>query len=253
MGARTRNSYLTSAIAFCNWCCEPGNHRLTANPFDRMPKANEKADPRRQRRAMDEAELLKLLAVARERPVLDALTIRRGPRKGERCAKVRPEVRQRLELLGRERALIYKTLVLTGLRKGELGSLAAGQLRLDDPLPSLQLDAADEKNREGNCLAIRPDLADDLRHWLADKLARLQAEARSKGEPIPLRLPADTLVFEVPDKLCKILTRDLRLAGIAKRDERGRTLDVHALRHSFGTLLRRPAGLNQPARPLAAA
>src|SRR5262249_16721949 len=31
--------------------------------------------------------------------------------------------------------------------------------------------------------------------------------------------------------------RDLRLAGISKRDDRGRTLDVHALRMTFGTLL----------------
>ena len=41
----------------------------------------------------------------------------------------------------------------------------------------------------------------------------------------------------MPHKLCKILNRDLRLAGIPKRDDRGRTLDVHALRHTFGTLL----------------
>src|SRR5205807_1507921 len=46
MGARTRNSYLVSAVAFCNWCCQPDNNRLAANPFTRMPKANEKADPR---------------------------------------------------------------------------------------------------------------------------------------------------------------------------------------------------------------
>jgi hypothetical protein len=30
-------------------------------------------------------------------------------------------------------------------------------------------------------------------------------------------------------------------AGIAKRDERGRTVDVHALRHTFGTLLSKGA------------
>ena len=35
----------------------------------------------------------------------------------------------------------------------------------------------------------------------------------------------------------RILDRDLRLAGIPKRDDRGRTLDVHALRTTFGTLL----------------
>jgi hypothetical protein len=82
MGARTRNSYLTSAIAFGNWAVETG--RLLANPFDRIPKADEKADPRRQRRAMTESELAQLLCVARERPLVDALTVRKGPRKGER-------------------------------------------------------------------------------------------------------------------------------------------------------------------------
>jgi hypothetical protein len=40
-----------------------------------------------------------------------------------------------------------------------------------------------------------------------------------------------------PHKLSKILNRDLKAAGIAKRDDRGRTLDVHALRHTFGMLL----------------
>ena len=64
---------------------------------------------------------------------------------------------------------MYKTLLLTGLRKKELTSLTAGQLDLDERVPFIVLDAA-----------------------------------------------------EIP-----------------KRDERGRTVDVHALRHSFGTLLSR--------------
>ena len=33
------------------------------------------------------------------------------------------------------------------------------------------------------------------------------------------------------------MDRDLRLAGIPKRDERGRSIDVHALRTTFGTML----------------
>jgi integrase len=237
MSARTRNSYLTSALAFCNWCAEPTVGRLMSNPFIAIPKANEKADQRRQRRAMTEAELVRLLTVAKERPLIEALTVRKGPRKGERYAKVRPEVRERLELLRRERALIYKTLVLSGLRKGELASLTVAQLRLDDPIPVAVLDAADEKNREGSEIPLRDDLATDLREWLADKLRRLQSEAVRQGKPIPARLPSDTPVFDVPDKLSKILNRDLRLAGIPKHDERGRTLDVHALRHTFGTLM----------------
>jgi hypothetical protein len=46
-------------------------------------------------------------------------------------------------------------------------------------------------------------------------------------------------VFDVPTALVNIFNRDLKAAGIAKRDERGRTLDVHALRTTFGTLLGR--------------
>ncbi len=57
-------------------------------------------------------------------------------------------------------------------------------------------------------------------------------------------------LFTVPAGLVRILDRDLVAAGIARRvevspgkwkidtrDERGRTVDVHALRHTFGTLL----------------
>lgn len=39
-------------------------------------------------------------------------------------------------------------------------------------------------------------------------------------------------MFEVPVGLVRILNRDLKAAGIPKRDDRGRTVDVHAMRHS---------------------
>ena len=59
------------------------------------------------------------------------------------------------------------------------------------------------------------------------------------GVPKTDMLPANTPLFTVPAALVKILDRDLKLAGIAKRDDRGRTVDVHALRHCFGTMLSR--------------
>ena len=54
-----------------------------------------------------------------------------------------------------------------------------------------------------------------------------------------MRLPSGTPRFTVPASLVKILDRDLAFAGIAERDDRGRTLDVHSLRTTFGTLLSR--------------
>ena len=78
----------------------------------------------------------------------------------ERLAE-NPSLIAKQEALGRERALIYKMLLLTGLRKGELTSLTVGQLELDVPIPILTLEARDEKNREGSTVPIRGDLADD--------------------------------------------------------------------------------------------
>jgi len=44
-------------------------------------------------------------------------------------------------------------------------------------------------------------------------------------------------LFTVPHDFIQVFDRDLAAAGIAKRDEVRRTLDVHALRHTFGTHL----------------
>lgn len=260
MGARTRNLHRSSIVAFCNWCVQTS--RMAANPLASVAKADEKADRRRQRRAMTDCELTKLLRVARCRPLAEygRETVKKpaDTTKGRRTwskapltfdaldgamARARDSLRdnatfvEQLESIGRERALIYKTLVLTGLRRGELASITAGQMELDEPIGFITLHAADEKNREGSDVPLRSDLADDLRSWLADKLLAKQNECRRRGEPIPSKLPADAALFRVPRDLFKILNRDLQAAGIPKRDERGRTIDVHALRHSFGTLL----------------
>jgi len=261
MSARTRNIYRACWVAFCNWCL--ATDRLLANPFDKVAKADEESDPRRKRRSMTEAELVRLLDVARRRPLAEygRPKLRRdaGQRKGKRDTwtiapldyetldaaterarerlKDKPALVARLDRLGRERALTYKALVLTGLRKGELASLTVGQLVLDGPHPHAVLHAADEKNRQGSQIALRSDLAADLRQWLADQLAETQDAARLRTTGLPSKLPAGAKVFRVPTGLIRILDRDLSAAGIAKVDDRGRTLDVHALRHSFGTLL----------------
>ena len=235
MGARTRNLHRASAVAFCTWCVESG--RLATNPLTRVKKADEETDRRRKRRAMTESEVLRLLEVARRRPLLDAMTVRHGKRKGQAVANLREETKAKLELLGWERCLIYKGLVLTGLRKKELKSLTVGQLQLEGQIAYATLNASDEKNREGSEIPIRADLAVDLREWLDFRLSAFQAEAKERGELVPSRLPADMRIFRVPRDMVRILDRDLKMAGIPKIDERGRTLDIHALRTSFGTFL----------------
>ena len=235
MAAATRNEYRGAFLGFGNWCIR--NHRLVTNPFEDVPRADVKSDRRRTRRALTEDELTKLLDVAQRRPLLDAMTVRRGKNKGKPVGKLRESTRLRLQRAGRERSLLYKTYLLTGLRKSELASLTVGQLELDGPVAYAILDAADEKNRSGSEIPLRSDLVVDLRQWLAGKLETLQEDARRRGEPIPVRLPLNTPIFYVPTGLIRILDRDLEFAGIPKVDERGRTIDVHALRHTFGTYL----------------
>lgn len=235
MSAGTRNGYRQACVTFVNWCVR--TRRFTHNPLLAVAVADQRADTRRKRRALTESELARLLDAAQRRPLADALMVRRGDDEGKPMAKVSDKTRDRLLRLGRERALIYKTLVLTGLRKGELASITVGQVDLGGAVPHLLLHARDEKNRNGSEIPLRTDLAADIRAWLADRLRREQQVA------------SDEPLFEVPDGLIRIFDRDLVFAGLArvekrdgkevvvKTDDRGRTIDIHALRHTFGTHL----------------
>jgi integrase len=260
MGARTRNTYRAAIMAFCNWCVE--TDRLTANPLDGLCKADVRSDRRRVRRALTEDEIRRLLQAARLRPVADygreteSLppeekkgrstwrykkltfdTLEEAYERGRETLKDKPQYLAKKERLGRERNLIYKTMVLTGLRKGELASITRGQLHLDDPLPHIELKAKDAKAGRDARIPLREDLVGDLREWVAEKLELAQQEAEENGDPIPLHLPLDPPLFYVPADMIKIFDRDLVAADIPKEDERGRTVDLHALRHTFGTHL----------------
>ena len=264
MSARSRNAYRAAAIAFCNWCVE--SRRLIGNPFVGTPKANERVDPRRKRRSLTEDELRRLVKVARLRPLAEVgraivrrpdadvrgdgrsrrtwtralLTLENIDAAEHRARDLladRPNRISELERVGRERSLTLKTLVLTGLRKSELDALAVKHLEFGGDVSHAVLDAADEKAGRGAEIPLRADLANDLRHWLADKLQAVRAQARAAGEAIPATLPPETPLFNVPTGLVRILDRDLAAAGIAKRDDRGRTVDVHALRTTFATHL----------------
>jgi len=252
MGAGTRNEYRQEMVGFANWCVRSG--RLTVNPFEDVPRANAKADQRRKRRALMETELDRLLRVARWRPLAefgreaiqkDVADVK-GKRDTWKAAPLtyggleaavtlgrerlteNPEFVEELTQRGRERALVYRTLVLTGLRRGELASLTIGSLELDAPTPFAVLEAGDEKNGQGSDIPLRDDLVEELREWVADRRARFSGtDAEFSKQPL----------FSVPASLLRVLNRDLKVAGIPKTDERGRTVDVHAMRMTLATML----------------
>ena len=267
IAARTRNSYLEVWKAFCNWCAD--TNRLASNPLAKLRKVNQKADLRHIRRSMTVEDLQKLLYVARWRPLaeLGRETIKLKPsEKGHKRsswtyldisfselsaavarararAKDKPQLILEREHLGHERCLIYKMLALTGLRRNELASLTVGDLRLDAAVAHILLPAALEKSRQGAELPLRDDLVSDIRDWLAEKarVRQVLAGDTSQGNLLEsdtsLGVSLDEKLFRVPRQLVKVLDRDLRVAGIAKVDDRGHKLDIHALRHSFASLL----------------
>ena len=128
------------------------------NPFEKMAKRNEKADPRRPRRALTPEEVQQLLDAAQARPLHEALHKNRG----DGPAKLSEATRAKLEARGRERALIYRTLALTGLRYGELRSITVAQAMFGGNTPHFLLHAKDEKARRGANVAMPLELARDL-------------------------------------------------------------------------------------------
>jgi integrase len=204
--ARSRNAYQTALVSFCNWCVD--KHRLTTNPFTKMKKANVDADHRRQRRALTPSELGALIEAARNTP-------------GRSQAKTEGSTRRPAEVLsGHDRADLYAFLAGTGLRINEVRQLNVAYLDLDSPVPVVRLSAATTKNRREDVIPLRADLVAMLRRRIA-------------------LLRPDDRVFNVPADLIRRFHADCKRAGIARRDGRGRQVDLHALRTTFGTNLAR--------------
>jgi len=234
--ARVRNGYRVAAVSFGNWLLR--GQRMTLNPFAGIPRANEKLDVRRQRRALTEAELGKLFQHAKARPLADRVKNRGTD------AKLKPATRRSLALLGLERATAYKLMALTGLRCNEVATLTLGALVLEGDTPHIALEGRNAKNRKGANVALRGDIAVDLSDYLDARLAWLRS---GQNGPIPMHILSTARVFENMPSL-RVFDKDLAAAGIEKVDERGRTLDMHSLRHTFATLLGRSGASLQVAQ-----
>ena len=76
------------------------------------------------------------------------------------------------------------------------------------------------RNGEKAKVLLLPALAKELQQWIFDTNKQ-----------------ANDLLFTVSSKLNNIFRRDLKAAGIAYQDERGRFADFHSLRHAANTIL----------------
>jgi site-specific recombinase XerC len=245
LSAATRNDYLTSAIALCNWAVAAG--RLSVNPLQGIGKAGTSGDRRHQRRALTVEEVARLLEAAQMRPVAEwGRQVVKRPEKPVRGRKTwtyelitlenlqrcharglarkggAPRHVAQLQKLGNQRRLFYLMAVSTGLRRKELAGLKLRQIHLNAaPTPFVELPGSQTKNGKPACIPLRPEVAVGIGEYL-----------RTCAPPADL----DQKLFTKPPAI-RVFDADLKAAGIPKHDARGRVVDIHALRHTFGTHL----------------
>jgi len=105
--ARTVNAVRASVIAFMSWCVKNGF--IADNPLLAIPTFDELSDKRRERRALTNDELKRLITVARQQDVAN----------GSRWTP---------------RAVVYTFAALTGLRRGEMRKLCWRDVDLEQSL-----------------------------------------------------------------------------------------------------------------------
>jgi hypothetical protein len=170
-------------------------------------------EKRHNRRALTEAELGQLLAAALAGPARRAAKAYKG-------APIPLERQAELAEQGRRNALIYRLLVLTGLRVNEGRLLTWADLDLDAATLTTRPEWQGNKSGRTETLPLAPALVELLRDWRA----RHPAEAAAP-------------VVRLPQCFLRTLDSDLEAAGIDKRNAAGRVVDLHALRHTHGSRL----------------
>ncbi len=190
---QTFNFYLQAIKQFCRWMVQ--DRRASESPVGHLHRMNVRTDRRHDRRAMSADELQLLLTTTETGPV------RRG-------------------ITGRQRAMVYRVAVETGLRAGELRNLKRSSFDLDGQPPTVTVEAAYSKHRREDVLPLRGDTVTILARFLQ------AATPQEKAFPMPSR-----------QHLAKIFRADLEAAGLVYTDGAGRVADFHSLRHTFITNL----------------
>ena len=191
---------------FCKWLCD--NNRLQDNPVATLKPIRLNSENTEQRRALTEDEITRLLTYTMQ------------------------SEKKHHKLTGRERALVYRIALETGLRHNEIRTLRRGDLNLENM--SVTVRDVNAKNRKTDTLPLRPELTAALQAYFTDHPALPSAQA---------------FINMQPKTGAPILKRDLEPAGIEYENEYGKA-DFHALRHTFCSLLARSGIQPQTAQRL---
>jgi integrase len=208
---KTSNLYLDAVKAFVGWLVQ--DRRLQENVLAHLAGGNVKLDRRHDRQTLSEGQLAAILRAAEG----SAIAFR--------------------GLRGRDRRLIYLAAMTTGFRAEEVANLAPESFSLDAAPPVAILPARATKNRKGATQPLPPEVAEELRAYLA-------------GRPAGERIWPGTWYEDAAE----MLRLDLEPAGVEyvlQGPDGPLYADFHSLRHSDIALLDRSGATLKEAMQLA--
>jgi integrase len=129
------------------------------------------------------------------------------------------EVERLLAVADQRRKLVYRIALGTGLRSTELSLLVPNQINFKKN--TLTIEAEKTKNKKADMLPMRPDLVQAVKEWC--ELHGIEPQSRIFG-------------FN-SDSIRRSFYADLKKAAIDRIGADGRSIDVHSLRKTFGTML----------------
>jgi integrase len=214
ISAASSNHHLTAVKAFCKWMVR--DRRASQSPVEHLKALNVRTDRRHDRRALSVEEIRWLTSVTAQGPVREGMP-------------------------GADRSLLYQLAIESGLRANELRSLTRECFQLEGKEPSVTIRAAYAKNRRMDTLPLRPRLAGLMRDHLARKPLDLPAFNMPRPNRVVFMLRADLEAAReawiadarTPDERAK----RSETTFLQYRDDAGRVLDFHSLRHTTGSLL----------------
>ena len=139
----------------------------------------------------------------------------------ERFMQAAARGKYRTKAKANERLLVYRLLLGTGLRSTELSLLTPSQI--DFERNRLTIEAAKTKNKKADVLPLHPDLVRSVKEWID-----------SHGIQ-----PHERMFRYNSNSIRRSFYSDLKAAGIKRKEDDGRSIDVHSLRKTFGTMLAR--------------
>lgn len=201
MSVTTSNHYARAIKGLTRWLAQ--EHRTERDVLSNLRLLNAKSGVKRERRALVSKQIQTLLESTE--------------RSGKRLFGLAP----------RDRAMLYRVALFTGLRASELASLRPSSFDL--VAQTVTVEAAYSKRRRKDVLPLHDHLVSILKPWLA---------TITDGDKLLWR-GAWTGIVGGNTKASRMIAHDFKRAGIPLVDERGRHVDFHALRHTFITSLAR--------------